>query len=192
MQKKILKILLLIFSLILVVFVTFIIINKKANNNNNDNNNDTETNDIVLFNTEGSEKLFTIDSVNKINDNNQDYIKIGITLNNNTDIDILMNKYLFKLVDKSIHDDNTIIANNDENDDSNELVENVCYFNAYGNLTFDDMFAEIAKANEITKGYLYCLYNDLDYHYLKMSYVIENSNRDEIEIKLGHYFFELN
>ena len=169
-KKKSLIILLIIFVLSLIGIIVYVAINK-----NNNTNNDDDIEEKQFYNTIGSEKKFTILSFEDYPHGDETYSKILIEFNNDTEIEAMMSQYFFKMVDE------------------NHKLVGYCYTASYGSFSEEkDIFPDIAPANQITKGYLYCSSSSKDAKYLNMAYlhhpIIEGSNDD---VESSDYYFEL-
>lgn len=165
-----------IISMALIIVIIYILYDKYMTINANKSNKESTEEKEIIFNTEGSEKLFTISNVIEVIINEKKYQKINISMNNNTLIDAMMNKYLFEIVT-----------------DEDESIS-VCHFDSYNpdKLEVNDMFPQIAIANQITNGNLYCPMNDLVPVSLKMTYIIEEDKPvTDGDIKTGIYYFDI-
>ena len=180
MRNILLKISLIFLIALLLFVILYVIVNKndKVNDFNDDVHKEENENifemansETKFFDTHGSEKLFTVGKIENITYENKEYTKIELTFNNKTDIDARMDQYLFQLVD------------------SNYMILDFCYTDAYGDLHFNDIFPKIATSKNVTYGNLYCLYSDDDAKYLMVSYIIDpifNGNEDDIKYE-SHY-----
>ena len=182
-NNTMLIILLIVFLVILISFITYIALNKKKDLPDNEDNNIKEDvkkklglePDEEFFVTKGSEKLFTIGTIENIQFEDKSYSKIKITFNNNTEYNALMSQYMFRLVDE------------------NKNLINYCYTAAYGSFkNMDDIFPDIAPSSTISEGYLYCVCSSENAKYLKMSYLLHPIfDENDEDVGSEDYYFEL-
>ena len=171
-KKKTLMIILIVFVIILVSLIIYASVNKK---NKTNPNTEDDVADTEYFDTMGSEKLFTLISIEDITTEDKTNSKILVSFNNNTELDLMMSQYFFRYAD------------------ADHNLVNYCYTASYGPFKeMSDVFPDIAPANKVTQGYIYCLGSSENAKYLTMSYllhpIIEGSNDD---IESVDYDFEL-
>ena len=176
MNKKIfLKILLLVMIMILVLFIAFLISNKKQLTT--ETKIETELKEDYIYDDKGDESIFNVGKYNSYYSKflEKNIIKMGLTVNNETDDPINMGIYLMKLVDNN----------------KNNL--GLCYTKGYNMYQEDDMFPSVVLAGTSKFGYLYCDVDNENFKYLKITYATKGyiDENDNYSYDTNDIFIEL-
>ncbi len=172
MNKKIfLKILLFTMVIMLISFIIFVLYNKKEPIDNLKSEDESSLVKEFNYDTSGDKSMFVIGEYNNYYSSilDKNMIKMGLTVNNDTDKSIDMGIYLINLVD------------------SNKKEIGFCYTKAYKLYYEEDMFSSVVLAGTSKFGYLYCEDNNEDFRYLKITYATKGYVDED-----GNYSYDTN
>ena len=161
-NNSVLKIVILFVIALIVAGLVYLIINKDSIFKKHE------------FEIAGSEKMFSVGKLEEIRDDDDYVYKVELTVDNNTNYDIEMNHYLFEIVNDS------------------EMKIGTCFGQSLAEIKKDDMFPEVAPANQVTNGYLYCLSSTTGDKQLKVTYMTNPRTDDngKFTADKNEYYFD--